>query len=142
MGVHLAYGPSSKSGLNPSETTLAEMLKEHGYRTGILGKWHLGDNPDFMPNKQGFDEFYGIPYSNDMWPMHPGQGQTENFPPLPLYENETIIDTLIEQSFLTTEITRRGVNFINENKSDPFFLYVAHPQPCPLFVSDKFERKV
>tara|TARA_R110002049_G_scaffold116110_1_gene268451 strand:+ start:9780 stop:11207 length:1428 start_codon:yes stop_codon:yes gene_type:complete len=142
LGVHGAFMPNSNRGLNPSETTIAEMLKGIDYKTGILGKWHLGDHPDLMPNKQGFDEYFGIPYSNDMWPMHPQQGTVFNFGPLPLYENETIIDTLTNQSSLTTQITERSINFIKKNKDAPFFLYIAHPQPhVPLHVSDKFKGK-
>lgn len=142
VGVSGAYMPDSPKGLNPTETTLAEMLKPQGYKTAIYGKWHLGDAEPFMPNSQGFDEFYGIPYSNDMWPLHPWQGTIFNFPPLPLYENEQVVDTLDDQSMLTTWITERSVDFIERNKENPFFLYVAHPQPhVPLFVSDKFKGK-
>jgi len=142
LGVHGAFMPNAKKGLNLSETTLAELLKAEGYSTGIFGKWHLGDHPRFMPTNQGFDEYFGIPYSNDMWPLHPQQGPIFNFGPLPLYENEAIIDTLTDQSLLTTQITKRSVDFIAKNKDKPFFLYVAHPQPhVPLFVSDKFKGK-
>jgi arylsulfatase A-like enzyme len=142
IGIHGAFMPNSKEGLNTDETTIAEMLKENGYRTGIFGKWHLGDNPEFMPTKQGFDTYFGIPYSGDMWPLHPEQGTVFNFGPLPLYENETIIDTLTDQSSLTTQITERSVEFISKNKDKPFFLYIAHPQPhVPLYVSDKFKGK-
>ena len=142
IGIHGALMPNSLQGLNLSETTLAELLKGVGYRTGIFGKWHLGDHPTLMPNNQGFDEYFGIPYSNDMWPLHPQQGPIFNFGPLPLYENETIIDTLIDQSSLTTQITERSINFIKSHKDKPFFLYIAHPQPhVPLFVSDKFKDK-
>jgi len=142
IGIHGAFMPDSKQGLNLSEMTLAEMLKANGYRTGIFGKWHLGDNPKFMPNNQGFDEFFGIPYSNDMWPYHPQQGIHFNFDPLPLFDNETVIETLSDQSSLTTEITERSIDFITKNKDKPFFLYIAHPQPhVPLFVSDKFKGR-
>ncbi|MUH34279.1 arylsulfatase [Zobellia amurskyensis] len=142
IGIHNAMMPNSKVGLHPSETTIAEMLKAEGYSTGIFGKWHLGDHENFLPTKNGFDEWFGIPYSNDMWPLHPQQGPIFNFGPLPLYENETVIDTLTDQSQLTTQITERSVDFINRNKDTPFFLYVAHPQPhVPLFVSDKFKGK-
>lgn len=142
IGIHNALGPGSPTGINSAEMTLAEMLKEIGYRTAIFGKWHLGDSPQFLPTKHGFDEFFGIPYSNDMWPYHPQQGTVFNFGPLPLYENETVLDTITEQSQLTTEITERSVDFINKNKNDPFFLYVPHPQPhVPLFVSNKFKGK-
>jgi len=142
LGVHGAFMPNSKKGLNPSETTMAEILKDIGYKTACFGKWHLGDHPKFMPRQQGFDEYFGIPYSNDMWPLHPQQGPIFDFGPLPLFENETIIDTLIDQSLLTTQITEKSVQFINKNKDNSFFLYIAHPQPhVPLYVSDKFKGK-
>ncbi len=142
IGIHNALMPNSKIGLNPTETTMADMLKNKGYKTAIFGKWHLGDHPNFMPNNQGFDEYFGIPYSNDMWPLHPQQGPIFNFDPLPLYENESVVDTLTDQSFLTTAITERSVDFIKRNKDNPFFLYVAHPQPhVPLYVSEKFKGK-
>lgn len=142
IGIHNAFMPDSKIGLHPSETTIAEMLKKKGYKTGIFGKWHLGDHPDFLPTNHGFDEYFGIPYSNDMWPFHPQQGPVFNFGPLPLYENERVVDTLTDQSQLTTQITERSIEFINRNKDRPFFLYVPHPQPhVPLFVSDKFRGK-
>ena len=142
VGIHNALMPKSKKGLSLKETTIAEMLKTNGYTTALFGKWHLGDNPKFMPNKQGFDEYFGILYSNDMWPFHPQQKTIYNFSSLYLYENENVIDTLTNQSLLTTQITQRSVNFINKNANNSFFLYVAHPQPhVPLFVSDKFKGK-
>jgi arylsulfatase len=142
LGISGALMPDSKVGLNLQETTMAEMLKSNGYNTAVFGKWHLGDSPEFMPLNQGFDEYFGIPYSNDMWPLHPQQGPIFNFGPLPLYENEKVIDTLTDQSMLTTQITEHSIDFIERNKSNPFFLYVAHPQPhVPLFVSDKFKGK-
>ena len=142
IGIHGAFMPNSKKGLHLEETTIAELLKPNGYATAIYGKWHLGDAQEFLPTKQGFDEYFGIPYSNDMWPNHPQQGPVFNFGPLPLYENETIIDTLTDQSLLTRQITERSVDFIKRNKDNPFFLYVAHPQPhVPLFVSDDFKGK-
>ena len=142
IGIHNAFMPNSEIGLHPDETTLAELLKENGYATGIFGKWHLGDAPKFLPLKHGFDEWFGIPYSNDMWPNHPEQGTLFNFDPLPLYHNEKVIDTLWYQSELTREITQRSVDFIKKNKEVPFFLYVPHPQPhVPLYVSDTFKGK-
>ncbi len=142
IGIHGAFMPDSKEGLSQSETTISEMLKQVNYTTGIFGKWHLGDHPSFMPGKHGFDEYFGIPYSNDMWPLHPQQGPVFNFDPLPLFENEKIIDTLTDQSSLTTQITERSIEFIKKNKDHPFFLYLAHPQPhVPLYVSDKFKGK-
>lgn len=142
IGIHNALGPDNTHGINTTETTLAEMLKQQGYRTAIFGKWHLGHHPEFLPTRHGFDQWYGIPYSNDMWPYHPQQGSIFNFPDLPLYENETIIDTLVDQSQLTTKLTQKSVEFIYKNKDRPFFLYVPHPQPhVPLFVSNKFKGK-
>ena len=142
IGIHNALGPGNTHGINSTETTMAEMLKAKGYKTAIFGKWHLGHHAKFLPTRHGFDEWFGIPYSNDMWPFHPQQGPIFNFPDLPLYENEVIIDTLVEQSQLTTQITERSVDFINRNKEHPFFLYVPHPQPhVPLFVSEKFKGK-
>ncbi|MGB5170550.1 MAG: sulfatase-like hydrolase/transferase, partial [Eudoraea sp.] len=96
----------------------------------------------FLPTRHVFDEFSGIPYSNDMWPLHPQQGPVFDFGPLPLYQNETVIDTITDQTFLTTEITARSIDFIKRNKDHPFFLYVPHPQPhVPLFVSEKHKGK-
>jgi arylsulfatase A-like enzyme len=142
IGIHNALMPNANKGLHPEETTLAEMLKAQGYATAIFGKWHLGDAPEFLPTRNGFDEYFGIPYSNDMWPYHPQQGTVFNFGPLPLYENEKVIDTLSDQSNLTTQLTERAVDFISRKKDDPFFLYVAHPQPhVPLYVSEKFAGK-
>ncbi|WP_245917141.1 sulfatase family protein [Mongoliibacter ruber] len=141
LGIHGALDHMSNHGLNPDETTIAEMLKPLGYSTAIFGKWHLGHHQMFLPTNQGFDEFYGIPYSNDMWPNHP---ETKDYyPPLPLYENNKVVDTLhTDQSLLTTRLTERSVDFIDRNKDNPFFLYLAHPMPhVPLFVSEKFQGK-
>ncbi len=143
INIHGALGPHSSGGLHPDEMTLAESLQSIGYATAIFGKWHLGDHPELLPTKQGFDEFYGIPYSNDMWPAHPWQGTVFNFPDLPLYRNDSILKYYTEdQNELTTRITEESVRFINEHADEPFFLYVPHPQPhVPLFVSDKFRGK-
>lgn len=142
IGIHNAYGPGSKVGINPDETTLAELLKANGYATGIFGKWHLGDAPEFMPRKHGFDEHFGILYSNDMWPKHPQQGEWFNFPDLYLYENETPIQKLEEQSFLTQALTDKAINFIQRHKDQPFFVYLPHPQPhVPLYVDQNFKGK-
>lgn len=139
IGIHGAYSPYVKKGLHPDEVTIAEVLKPLGYKTAIYGKWHLGSEPELLPTRQGFDEYFGIPYSNDMWPHHPWQGTVFNFPDLPLVENETVIDTLEEQSMLTTWYTERATAFIKQNKAHPFFLYVPHSMPhVPLFVSEKY----
>ena len=128
------------------------MLKSIGYVTGIFGKWHLGHHEKFLPLQQGFDEYLGIPYSNDMWPVEydgsPVSG-TDHFksfyPQLPLIEgNEKIeeIRTLDDQDQLTTRYTERAVDFITKNKDRPFFLYLPHSMPhVPLGVSEKFKSK-
>ncbi|MFT4566216.1 MAG: arylsulfatase A-like enzyme [Saprospiraceae bacterium] len=139
IGVHGAFMPYVGKGLNTNEVTIAEMLKPLGYTSGIYGKWHLGSETQFLPTKQGFDDYFGIPYSNDMWPYHPGQGKNFNFKDLPLFQNETIIDTLEDQSLTTRWYTEHAVDFIETNKDKPFFLYVPHSQPhVPLYVSDRF----
>jgi arylsulfatase A-like enzyme len=106
----------------------------------MVGKWHLGHLPEFLPTEQGFDSFFGLPYSNDMWPNHP---ETKTYyPPLPLIVNKTSIETLEDQSQLTTRYTQKALEFIQENKEEPFFLYLAHSMPhVPLFVSEKFAGK-
>ncbi len=144
IGINGALPPKSKTGLNPDETTIAEMLKGKGYATAMFGKWHLGDHPDLLPVKQGFDEYLGLPYSNDMWPEHP-TAKKGFYPPLPLIENGTVIDaevTAADQATLTTRYAERAVKFIGEHKANPFFLYVAPAMPhVPLYVSDKFKGK-
>ena len=152
IGIKGALFPKSKIGINPMETTLAEMLQEQGYKTGIFGKWHLGHLPKFLPNNHGFDEFMGIPYSNDMWPVdyegnqvdknHP---KAKRYPQLPFFKNFDVvkeIKTIEDQAQLTTELTEAAVDFIERNKDNPFFLYVPHPMPhTPIAVSDKFKGK-
>ena len=142
IGVNGAFFPGDGQGIHQQETTIAEMLKKIDYKTAIYGKWHLGDGAKSMPNNHGFDDYYGIPYSNDMWPFHPWQGTKFDFPPLPLMKNKKLFDTLTDQSNLTRDITEKSVQFIKKNKNRPFFLYLAHPQPhVPLFVSDVFRGK-
>ncbi len=141
VGIQGALSPTSRIGLNPEEETIAEICKSKGYKTAMVGKWHLGHHPEFLPVKQGFDEYYGLPYSNDMWPRHPNPAL--NFPRLPVIENDSVIAYLDEdQNVLTTEYTERAVDFIERNRDNPFFLYVAHSMPhVPLFVSDKLRGK-
>lgn len=135
-----ALDHTAKHGLNPEETTIAEMLKSNGYATGMVGKWHLGHLAPFLPTEQGFDSYYGLPYSNDMWPHHPEA--KDYYPPLPLYRNTAVIDTLDDQSMLTTNYTEEAIKFIEKSKDAPFFLYLAHSMThVPLFVSDKFKGK-
>ena len=138
LGISGAFGPKSKRGINPDEFLLSEMLKENNYKTGIFGKWHLGDAEKFLPTNHGFDEFYGILFSNDMWKFHPER--PEGYPDdLMLYRNETPIQSIIDQSDLTKDITDESIRFIEKNKDNQFFLYIAHPQPhVPLFASKDF----
>jgi arylsulfatase A len=144
VGIHGALGPSAKYGINPAEMTIAELVKQQGYATAAVGKWHLGSLPQFLPTKHGFDEYYGIPYSNDMWPYHP-QAKKGAYPKLPMVENARIIDDEItpeDQTRLTTDYTTRGLQFIEKNKDQPFFLYLAHSMAhVPLFVSERFKGK-
>ena len=133
---------ADSKGLNPNEITMAEVLKEAGYRTGMFGKWHLGDQPEFLPPRQGFDEFFGIPYSHDIHPYHPRQDRY-NFPALPLLEGEDVVEMEPDADFLTRRITERAVQFIEQNKNAPFFLYVPHPIPhAPLHASPPFMEGV
>lgn len=144
IGIHGALGPNARHGIHADETTLAEVCKSKGYATGAVGKWHLGHHPQFLPTRHGFDSYFGLPYSNDMWPGHP-EAKKGTYPPLPLFENEKVFNanvTAADQAKLTAQYTERAVKFIAENKAKPFFLYVAHSMPhVPLFVSDKFKGK-
>lgn len=143
VGLHGALGPASPIGISEEEQTIAEVLKQRGYSTAIYGKWHLGVHEPFLPTRHGFDEFFGIPYSNDMWPFHPAGPQ--HYPDLPLFENETVVNAAVtpdDQKQFTTLFTDKTTAFIRKNKDNPFFVYLAHPMPhVPLFVSDKFEGK-
>ena len=142
IGFSGAPGPGSDYGIHPDEMTMAELLKQKDYKTAIFGKWHLGDDKQFLPLQNGFDEYYGLPYSNDMWPFHPQQGEIFNFPDLPTYEGNKIVGYNTDQTKFTTDYTMRAVNFIKKNKDEPFFLYLAHSMPhVPLFVSDKYKGK-
>ncbi len=151
VGIFGALMPDAKIGLNPSEEIIPEVLKKRNYKTAAIGKWHLGHLQEFLPLQQGFDEYLGLPYSNDMWPVNfDGTPVAENsnkarYPVLPLIEgNEKIgeIRTLDDQSKLTTIYTERAVRFITQNKNNPFFLYLAHSMPhVPLAVSGKFKGK-
>ena len=125
--------PSDKKGLNPEETTIAESLKAKDYATICVGKWHVGDHPDFLPHKQGFDSYYGIPYSNDM---------NRREVPLPLLRNERVIEAPVDQTTITPRYTKEVVQFIHRNKHKPFFIYLPHTFPhVPLFASERFKGK-
>ncbi|MBI4624274.1 MAG: sulfatase [Verrucomicrobia bacterium] len=140
IGIHGALGSTAPHGLAAAEMTLAELLKQKGYATGMAGKWHLGRAKQQLPVHHGFDEYLGLPYSNDMWPInratHPG---------LPLIERDEPIKENLgpeDQEQLTTQYTERAVAFIDKNKDRPFFFYLAHSMPhVPLHVSAKFKGK-
>jgi arylsulfatase A len=140
-----ALSPAAKIGLHPDEMTMAELLKQKGYATAIFGKWHLGCKEPLLPTNQGFDEYLGLPYSNDMSPLpehNPRPNAAKNYPPIPLIEGTKVIEVEPDQSKLTTLYTERSVAFIKKNKDKPFFLYLPHTMVhVPLYVSDKFKGK-
>lgn len=123
--------------------TLGEVVKQKGYATACYGKWHLGHHPKFLPTNNGFDEYFGLPYSNDMWPFHPTAGK--NYPDLPLLEGTRVVDpqvTAEDQAQLTTRYTERAVAFIEKHKDQPFLIYLPHSMVhVPLYVSEEFRGK-
>ena len=169
--VSLAFNhlPKAKTGINPDEITVAELLKQQGYATMIVGKWHLGDHPRFLPMRHGFDRYFGLPYSNDMWPYNVRTPPRENehprlaaarkraamtghwrqgtyrpapYPDLPLMRGEEVLEFNPDQRKLTSLYTEEALEFIAENRDRPFFLYLAHAMPhVPLFASGGFEGK-
>jgi arylsulfatase A-like enzyme len=152
LGLAGALLPGAKVALNPEEQTIASLLKDNGYKTAMLGKWHLGNNPPYFPMNFGFDSFYGLPYSHDIWPIdYAGKLITDpanwrgTWPPLPVIEGDkeiATINTLAEQAQWTPTLTEKAVAYIKSNKKNPFFLYLAHPMPhVPLAVSEKFKGK-
>lgn len=135
--------PFSYKGLPEDEITLAEALKAQNYATGIVGKWHLGHLPQYLPLENGFDSFYGLPYSNDMIPTPDAKwAPPRKYPPLPLMEGNTVLETNPDQRLLTKKYTEKAIAFIEEHQSEPFFLYMPHSFPhVPLFASSDFEGK-
>lgn len=147
--VYSVLFPDSTGGLPSEEVTIAEALKSQGYATACVGKWHLGHLPKYLPTRQGFDYYFGIPYSNDMdatidgWPNF-----DEFFDPkieywnVPLMRNEAIIERPAQQETITKRYTEETIKFIQDHKSEPFFIYLAHSLPhVPLFVSESFQGK-
>ncbi|MEO8498926.1 MAG: sulfatase [Planctomycetota bacterium] len=146
-----ALGPQANIGINADEVTIAEICKQQGYATACYGKWHLGHHRQFLPMQHGFDDYFGLPYSNDMWPYHPEvahlsmEERLKRWPNLPLIDGNEVVNAQVtgeDQTQLTTQYTERAVRFINTNKDRPFFLYVPHSMVhVPLYVSDKFKGK-
>jgi arylsulfatase A len=143
VGIQGALAHRADHGISAAEMTLAEVVKQKGYATACFGKWHLGHHPKFLPTRHGFDEYLGLPYSNDMWPLHPQAGK--NFPDLPLIEGTRVVNPKLsheDQNQLTTLYTERAVRFIEKNKDRPFLVYLPHSMVhVPLHVSDKFRGK-
>jgi arylsulfatase A-like enzyme len=134
-----ALNHTSTTGLHLKEKLLSEHFKERGYATGAYGKWHLGHQPPFLPTRRGFDEWLGIPYSNDNGPLHP---VIRGIPALPLYDNEKVVEQDPDQSKFTQRLTARAISFIEKNRERPFFIYLPHIMPhVPIFASEKFRGK-
>lgn len=143
--IGMLGAPSHRSthGIHSDELLISELCRNRGYATALFGKWHLGHLPPFLPLQHGFDEYFGLPYSNDMWPYHPER--PDGYPDLPLIGGNEVVNPRVtpeDQKQLTTLYTERAVDFINRNRDQPFFLYVAHAMPhVPLFVSEKFDGR-
>jgi arylsulfatase A-like enzyme len=147
VGITGVLFPRHRIGLNPEEFTIGDALKTRGYATAVIGKWHLGHLPEFLPTNNGFDSYFGIPYSNDMDGV---KGRNRNLDHawskrvfdawnVPLMENESVLERPADQTTLTRRYTERAVRFIRQNRDRPFFLYLPHTMPhIPLFVAEKF----
>ncbi len=141
VGISGALFPDSKLALNPADATLAEILKTKGYATACFGKWHLGRPAKYLPTHRGFDEYLGLPYSNDMWPNNPA-AQSGQYPPLPLLEGEQVVEEQPDQTQLTRRYTERAIQFLVRNRDRPVFLYLSHSMPhVPLFSGAAFLGK-
>ena len=139
IGISGALGPHAKHGINANEVTIAEICKERDYATAIFGKWHIGHLDPFLPTNHGFDTFVGIPYSNDMWPMHP-EAQKGTYPPLPYFNDDKIVYSQPDQTQFTKDFTNLTIDFIKEHKDEPFFVYLPHPMVhVPLHVSEEWD---
>ena len=146
--------PGNDVGLAPAEITVAELLKQQGYATACIGKWHLGDQPEFLPRRQGFDYYFGLPYSNDMGPAEDGvksnlgaplpKPRKKGQPPLPWLRNETVLQRVLadDQTTLVARYTEEAVRFIADRRSGPFFLYLAHSAVhFPIYPGKAFQGK-
>jgi len=134
MGIGGVFFPASRNGMDTEEITMADVLGRQGYATACIGKWHLGHLPEYLPTRRGFDEYFGIPYSNDM------DNEERGMPPIPLMRGEEIIEQPVDQTTLTKRYTEESIKFIEANRDRPFFLYLPHTMPhVPLYVSERFE---
>lgn len=141
IGMNRVLFPADNEGLHPKEATMASMLKKQNYATGLVGKWHLGDQPDFLPTRFGFDRYFGLPYSNDMGRQ---TGDSVEKTPLPLMDGDRVVEAQPEQAGLTARYVDWAKDFIRESKEagQPFFLYFAHMYVhLPLYVPDRFLRE-
>ncbi len=130
--------PDNAGGLDPKEITIASALKKYDYKTACIGKWHLGHLKKYMPLNHGFDSFYGIPYSNDMRPEGKWDYARDNFPPLPFLDGHDTIGVSLDQGNFIEMFTQKSVDFVHQNKNNPFFLYLAHTAPhTPLVLTDE-----
>ena len=130
--------PDNAGGLDPKEITIASALKKYDYKTACIGKWHLGHLKKYMPLNHGFDSFYGIPYSNDMRPESKWDYARNNFPPLPFLDDYDTVGVSLDQGNFIEMFTQRSIDFILQNKNNPFFLYLAHTAPhTPLVLKDE-----
>jgi arylsulfatase A-like enzyme len=138
IGILGALGPNSRNGISAGEATLAEVLHRKGFATALFGKWHLGHHPQFLPTKHGFDVYFGLPYSNDMWPRHPTSPSI--YPALPLFDGEAVVARDPDQRQLTSWYTDRAIRFIEQHRAGPFFVEIAYAMPhVPLHVAPRFD---
>lgn len=139
VGLQGALNHQSNVGIHEHELLLPELCQQRGYATAIFGKWHLGHRPQFSPLRHGFDEFFGIPYSNDNGKLHP---VVKTIPPLPLIDGERTIEEEPDQSQFCRRLTDHAVDFIQRHREQPFFLYVPHVMPhVPIFASQSFQGR-
>jgi arylsulfatase A len=142
VNINRVLFPAEAEGLHPDEITIAELLKQAGYATTIIGKWHCGDQREFLPTRHGFDSYFGLPYSNDMGIQAPLFEGRVSFPPLPLLEDEVVIQAQPDQAGLTERYVERAVRFIRDCRDRPFFLYFAHMHVhLPHYVAPRFLKQ-
>jgi len=141
VGIDWVLFPGDKCGLHPDEITIARLLKDAGYRTKLVGKWHCGDQPEFFPTNHGFDDYFGIPYSNDMGMQARKDGSYNNRTPLPLMRGDKVHQEQPDQAAITERYVDECLQFLDDAGDGPFFLYLAHMYVhSPLFVSDHFMK--